>query len=466
MPILTPDERLGQCVDARYRLGAVLSTGGMGVLFAGLDLKTGRRVAVKMLKPALAFEPDKVARFSRETRIALELRHPHIAPVLDVWTDEADVPFLIMDLLEGRSLAKELEARGTLPVSEALAIAIPVANALAAAHRMGVVHRDVKPGNIFLCRGPGDDSRAGTSGSVPMLLDFGIAKSFHDAFETETGLVVGTPGYMAPEQAQHGECGPFTDIWGLGAVLYRCLMGHPPHGGSSAPEILRMLLCDPVAPVAARGVSRAVCATIDRALARDPHLRYGSMEAFARALVQAADPRGDEPTTEAFPAFEPFARDSYSRPIVGSSGGMARLRRPAWLSLGLVCAWLLFVRTGPDEVRRIDSKPGPLNPFAGDVSLMRAAPEAPTTMSSGEDLTARTDRRSALAPLRSPPGPDESNASAPTMSRGSAVTAIGTSRPSTKGPPGPASSAGIAGSSPNADIEREAVTGLPIVIRW
>src|SRR5437773_6443118 len=129
MPILTPEERLGQSVAGRYRLDTVLSTGGMGVLFEAIDVRTGVSVAVKMLKPAYTLEKDRVARFLRETRIAAELEHPNIASVLEAWQDETGVPFLIMELLRGWTLGEELDARGTLPLSEGLDAVVPTARA-------------------------------------------------------------------------------------------------------------------------------------------------------------------------------------------------------------------------------------------------------------------------------------------------------------------------------------------------
>ena len=293
MPILTPEERFGQRVAERYLLQEVLSTGGMGVLFRALDEATGERVAVKMLKPEYALEPNRVARFVRETRIAAELRHPNLVTMLEVWTDEAAVPFLIMELLEGRSLAQELDARGVLPLDEALSIALPIIDALAAAHAVGIIHRDIKPSNIFLYRD-------GAGRTVPKLLDFGIAK-WQDDFETQTGFVLGTPGYMAPEQAMLGECSPATDVWGVGAVLYRCLTGRPPHASESVAELLRKLVREPVPPLVEVGLSKPVCATIDRALVRDPHRRYASMHAFGRALAASATHRSHAPARDERP---------------------------------------------------------------------------------------------------------------------------------------------------------------------
>src|SRR5258708_3974881 len=158
-----------------------------------------------MLKPAYALEPDRVARFVRETGIATRLRHPNIATVLDIGSIEGGTPFLVMELLQGRSLAEELERRHVVPIDEAVAIALPIANALAAAHAMNILHRDVKPGNIFLTKDAAGEV-------VPKLLDFGIATSPEDDFATQTGHVLATTGHMAPEQSKHGDCGPSPDV--------------------------------------------------------------------------------------------------------------------------------------------------------------------------------------------------------------------------------------------------------------
>jgi len=348
MPILTPEERLGQDVAGRYRLDAVLSTGGMGVLFEATDGNTGSPVAVKMLKPAYSLEKDRVARFLRETKIASELRHPNIALVLEVWRDSTGVPFLVMERLRGCSLEEELDRRHTLPLAEALAIVLPVADALALAHASGIIHRDVKPGNIFLCDG--------APSVVPKLLDFGIAKTAQDDFETQTGVVLGTPGYMAPEQAQHGECGPVTDVWAIGAVLYRALSGHAPHAGNSVGDTLAKLVREPVPALGAPGVSKSVCATIDRALALDPHRRYADMAAFVRALTTATRVAGD-PVTDAQSTTQDFPRVS---PLPGNDarwtrGGASRLAvAAASLALGV------FLVARASEHKKPQDAPAPV----------------------------------------------------------------------------------------------------------
>jgi serine/threonine-protein kinase len=292
MPILTPEERLGQRIAGRYHLDDVLSSGGMGVLFRATDGDTGEQVAVKMINPMHALNPGHVARFVREMRIASTIRHPNIVRVLDAASDDAGVPFLIMELLHGRSLAQELERRTTLPFAEVLAIAVPIASALEAAHALGIVHRDLKPSNIFLCDEPS------TGGTVPKLLDFGIAKSVQDDFETDTGFLIGTPGYMAPEHAQYGECCPSTDIWGLGAVIHCCLAGHAPHAGGSVHEMLGKLVREPVPALEVAGLTKRASAIIDRALARDPQLRYPTVAAFRHALNALAGSDASAPPDE------------------------------------------------------------------------------------------------------------------------------------------------------------------------
>jgi serine/threonine protein kinase len=285
MPILTSEERLGQTIAERYQLESQLCAGGMGVLFRARDTREGRDVAIKTLKPVHAFEPDRVARFVREATIASRVVHPNVVRTQDVWTDASGVPFLIMELLEGHTLACELERVGVLPLAQALAIMGPIANALAAAHALGVIHRDVKPSNIFLC-----SAEAGST--LPKLLDFGIAKSPECPFDTQTGMLLGTPGYMAPEQAQFGHASELTDVWAVGAVLYRCLTGHAPHAGSGMADTFSKLIHKPVPPLAAAGVSKRAGATIDRALALDPHRRYPSMSAFGRALLELEHEHG------------------------------------------------------------------------------------------------------------------------------------------------------------------------------
>ncbi|HLK35381.1 MAG TPA: protein kinase [Polyangiaceae bacterium] len=462
MPILTPEEQLGLRVAGRYRLDAILSTGGMGVLFEARDEVTGERVAVKMLKPPYSLERGRVERFLRETRIASELRHPNVATVLDLGEDSASTPYLVMELLEGHSLAKELEARGTLPFAEAVAILLPIADALAAAHGKGIVHRDVKPGNIFLCRDRRGDApvRAAT---VPKLVDFGIAKSARDDFETDTGVVVGTPGYMAPEQLLHGECGPFTDVWGVGAVLYRCLMGRPPHAGDSVPEALGKLLREPVSPVSAEGVGRAVCATIDRALARDPHRRYASMAAFARELALVVSSPNADATAEAMPTFEapapgwpspspsPWRRHGFSR-----AAGL----------VGFLSAGVLLLASRSDR-QRVGSSTAPSTRASAPPvpsALESPPPNRPDAVSTFASAAQGTNPLARVLAVASGAASRSSTPPADRHNAGRRVRSPGESPQPTEVPAGPERR--LAATSPPEGVEREPGTGLPVIVRW
>lgn len=315
MPILTAEERLGTTLVGRYRLDTVLGTGGMGILFLAVDTSSGARVAVKMLRPEHAANRDRVARFVRETKIAGTLQHPNVAKVLDAGVEDTSAPYLVMELLNGRSFEDELTERGTIPYAEALGIVLPIARALSVAHARGVIHRDLKPSNIFLCRG--------SDGSVvPKLLDFGIAKSDANDFETQTGLVVGSPSYMAPEQASDGECGAYTDIWGIAAVLYRAVTGKAPHAAESVHEMLARRVREPASPLVVPGVKKSVSAVVDRALERDPERRHRTMRAFIDALEGASTPDGESSHDETQELFA--ARVDVPRPAAEPSSDVRR----------------------------------------------------------------------------------------------------------------------------------------------
>jgi serine/threonine-protein kinase len=285
MPILTPRERLGTLVGERYRIERVFATGGMSVLFEAYDTRACRSVALKLLKPEDCVSDRRVERFLQEMRLTAQLRNPHVVDVLDLGHDEQEVPYLVMELLQGRSLQAELNERKTLGVEETLAMLLPVMGALAAVHGAGVVHRDVKPDNIFL--------HIDLNGRVtPKLLDFGIAKAAYTTLETLTGAVLGTPEYMAPEQVLGEHSGPATDIWAMGAVMYKTLSGETPFQATTAAQVLAKLAREAVPPLRAPGVPASLAAAVDRSLVRDPAGRYSDMREFAGAVVLCAREAG------------------------------------------------------------------------------------------------------------------------------------------------------------------------------
>jgi hypothetical protein len=262
-----------------YEIHSALGAGGMGEVYRARDTRLDRSVAVKVLPADIAADPNARVRFEREARAIAALDHPHICSLFDIG-DADGTHHLVMPLLEGQTLAARIE-RGALPLEEALAIGIQVADALDKAHRQGIVHRDLKPGNVMLTK------------SGAKLLDFGLAKlrpvtgpismSGMRQLATTTpgtadGVIVGTVPFMAPEQVEGREADARSDIWTLGAVLYEMLTGSRAFSGESAASVIGAILKDPVPPVSAR--QPLAPAALDRAiatcLAKDPDERWQS----------------------------------------------------------------------------------------------------------------------------------------------------------------------------------------------
>jgi serine/threonine-protein kinase len=269
-------DRLVAALADRYRLEREVGQGGMATVHLAHDLKHDRRVAVKVLKPALAAVLG-ADRFVAEIRTTAALQHPHILPLFD--SGEADgFLYYVMPFVEGETLRSRLDRETQLGVTEAVRIATEVADALDYAHRHGVVHRDIKPENILL-----HDGRV-------MVVDFGIALAVSAAADgrmTETGLSLGTPHYMSPEQATASkEITGRSDIYSLGSVLYEMLTGAPPHTGASAAQIIAKIVTEEAAPVTKLRTSAPpnVAATVAQALEKLPADRFESAARFAEAL--------------------------------------------------------------------------------------------------------------------------------------------------------------------------------------
>jgi serine/threonine protein kinase len=309
MPILSATERIGTLIDEKYAVARILAEGGMGVVFEATHTWTGRRVALKLLKPDFV-DPKRNARLQVEARAAAALNHPNVVQVLDMGLTDDGVSYLVMELLEGRSLADELAARGALPEAEALSIVLPLLGAIAVTHARGIVHRDLKPANVFLCV-----DAAGRQ--VPTLLDFGIAKLIEQTGVTKSGAVLGTPHYLSPEQAEgQAEIGPSADIWAFGVMLYQCLTGTLPFGTGSASSVLARVLNGVPVPLRTHAphVGSGLAAAIERALARDPQARYTGAASFARALLLTARADGialpHDPEPLGLPEWKAWLRDS------------------------------------------------------------------------------------------------------------------------------------------------------------
>lgn len=291
---LPPGSRLGP-----YEVVAKLGEGGMGEVYRAKDTRLGRTVAIKVLPADVAASPERRRRFEQEARAVSALNHPHICVLYDVGSAAPSEPpgapptdFLVMEHLEGQSLAERLE-RGPLPVREVLTIGAQVADALAKAHRHGILHRDIKPGNVML-------TKAGAK-----LLDFGLAKarpgmaaledgrtvSMTRGPMTEAGLVVGTVPYMAPEVLEGKEADARVDIFALGAMLYEMVAGRRPFGGESQASLIAAILTAEPAPLteAATVTPPALDRLIRRCIAKDPDDRWQSAGDIARQLEGIAE---------------------------------------------------------------------------------------------------------------------------------------------------------------------------------
>lgn len=263
----------------RYRLGERIARGGMGSVYRAVDENLGRQVAVKVLRRELADDPTFLERFRREARAAAALSHPGVAGVYD-YGELGGSAFIVMELVEGETLAERIAATGRLPFAEAFAIGEQVARALAAAHAHGLVHRDVKPANVLL--GPGGAK----------VTDFGIAKAATAATLTRTGMVLGSANYVAPEQAQGDDVGPAADQYSLGCVLFEAVTGRTPYAGANPVAIATQHVSSPVPDPRSDlpDLPAPAADLIRRVLAKHPSDRFPSATALADALSTAATP--------------------------------------------------------------------------------------------------------------------------------------------------------------------------------
>jgi eukaryotic-like serine/threonine-protein kinase len=287
-------DRLSAALADRYRIESELGQGGMATVYLAQDLKHDRKVALKVLKPELAAVLG-AERFVVEIKTTAALQHPHILPLFDSGTADGFL-YYVMPYIQGETLRTKLDRETQLGIDEAVRITREVADALDYAHRHGVIHRDIKPENILL-----HDGR-------PMVADFGIALAVSAAAGgrmTETGLSLGTPHYMSPEQATaEKELSGRSDIYSLGCVLYEMLAGQPPHLGGSAQQIIMKIVTDTARPVTElrRSVPPHVAAALAKALEKLPADRFASAKDFGAALgnpaftvAEASTPRGVRP---------------------------------------------------------------------------------------------------------------------------------------------------------------------------
>lgn len=279
-----PAEQTGEIGRlGNYRIIKLLSQGGMGMVFQAEDMNLGRKVALKVIRPEQAATPLARQRFLQEARAVAAIEHDHIVTIYQVDEDQ-NVPYLAMQLLQGESLAERLLREGPLPIPEILRIARQTAEGLAAAHRHGLIHRDIKPGNIFLERIPAKKEPR------VKILDFGLARQVTSAQSglTQAGLVIGTPGYMAPEQARNQSLDRRCDLFSLGCVIYQMATGEQPFKGDDPIALLVALTVDPVPPLikVRPEVSVPLSDFVDRLLSKSPDDRPRTAEIVADALSQ------------------------------------------------------------------------------------------------------------------------------------------------------------------------------------
>jgi serine/threonine-protein kinase len=286
-------DRLRAGLADRYRIERQLGSGGMATVYLAEDLKHHRLVAVKVVRPELTatLGPE---RFLREIDVAAHLQHPHILPLFDSGQlgDGSGVLYFVMPYVEGESLRARINREKQLPIDDAIRLALQVADALSAAHAYGVIHRDIKPENILLAGNPSPE-RSATGGQHALVADFGIARAVSAAGGerlTETGMALGTPQYMSPEQAMGGEVDGRADIYSLGCVVYEMLTGMPPFTGSTAQAVMarHSLETVPRVRIVRSAVPEALERVVLRALAKVPADRYASARDFADALARAA----------------------------------------------------------------------------------------------------------------------------------------------------------------------------------
>src|SRR5438034_5500766 len=279
---------LAKALGPKYEVRRVVGSGGFAEVYEVWDKDLERRLAVKVLRPDVAWTSGMIERCQRETRAAARLEHPNILPIHFVGEGEGLV-YYAMPFVDGMSLGELLKRSGALPPERALAIIIPILDALDHAHKAGLVHRDIKPDNIML-----DVARG-----RPLLVDFGIARRLDSTAGpglTQTGLVIGTPHYMSPEQALGDpNLGPASDLYSFGCVLFQMVTGEPPFDGESSQQVVGKHIADP--PRAASAVNPAVprelSDVIMRLLAKQPADRFRSAGEVIRALEGSGPPTNE-----------------------------------------------------------------------------------------------------------------------------------------------------------------------------
>jgi len=280
------DALVGAVLEGAYRITRLIGEGGMGAVYEAVQLRLNKRVAIKLMARDLASNREALARFRREAEITSHLGHPHLVSVVDFGQAESGEPYLVMEYLEGEDLDHRLRRVGRMSIEAVVHVVRQVASALNAAHDQGVVHRDLKPGNVFLVQIPGEPD-------FVKILDFGISKMKAARTQlTSASAVMGTPNYMSPEQATGmlEEVDHRTDQWSLACIAWEMLLGRGPFVADEVAALLYQIINLDPHPLAQRvpGLPSAVETALRRALRKKPAERFSSMREFSRELEAAA----------------------------------------------------------------------------------------------------------------------------------------------------------------------------------
>jgi eukaryotic-like serine/threonine-protein kinase len=410
----------GDIIADKYRIERLLGEGGMGTVYAANNQLTGRSVALKWLRPDLSLNAQYVERLMREARVAGRLDHPNIVNVFDAGFHSGSA-FLVMELLRGESFDSWLR-RGPHPASNCLGLLMPALRGVSAAHSAGVIHRDLKPDNIFLCTDP--------NGFIVQtkVLDFGIAKDMNDGVDskrslTSPGALIGTIHYMAPEQVRSARTvDTRCDVYALGVILYHSLSGSLPFGAESLGELIIEIAESKPEPLEKRrpDLPSGLCAAVMRAMSRDAQHRYQSVAELARTLEPWAG-------GVRFDSREFMASGEY-RTVVETPGSSAALSKPTtnvgntrgfptwiWAPIGLVAvgvtallAWPRAPKPPPEVVLppvAATNQPPVVTPEVTPVPKVEPA-EVPTTAgpSSAAPPAQSGSKHAVRQPSRPPPG--------------------------------------------------------------